>query len=187
MPKCHERKCLNPIEDGAFSGLFRDGWGGAEGGKKAPPLHISHNDETWRSYTLPKRFKKYINHVTRTLNSAEISIFSPEISNFFCIKKYRYRLHFNTEFLILLTVFESLTVVLIKVVAILMMPTKLATLGLLEIKVFWNKVYDVIISAHDVINKILSRESNYIGDVVMWPEFVDSNISMREFVITLIL
>ena len=68
-----------------------------------------------------------------------------------------------------------------------MMPTKLATLGLLEIKVFWNKVYDVIISAHDVINKILSRESNYIGDVVMWPEFVDSNISMREFVITLIL
>ena len=74
--------------------------------------------------------------MTRTLNSAEISIFSPEIINFFYIKKYRYILHFNTEFLILLTVFESLTVVLIKVVAILMMPTKLATLGLLEIKVF---------------------------------------------------
>ena len=160
---------------------------GAGGGKKAPPPHISHNDETWRSYTLPKRFKKYVNHVTCTLNSAEISIFSPEISNFFYIKKYRYRLHFNTEFLILLTVFESLTVVLIKVVAILMIATKLATLALLEIKVFWNKVYDVIISAHAVINKILSRESNYIGDVVKWPEFVDSNISMREFIITLIL
>ena len=109
---------------------------GAGGGKKAPSLHISHNDETWRSYTLPKRFKKHVNHVTCTLNSAEISIFSPEISNFFYIKKYRYRLHFNTEFLIFSTVFESLTVVLIKVVAILMMPTKLATVALLEIKVF---------------------------------------------------
>ena len=55
--------------------------------------------------------------------------------------------------------------------AILMMPAKLATLGLLEIKVTWNIVYDVIISAHDVTNKILSRDSNYIADAVMWPKF----------------
>ena len=35
-------------------------------------------------------------------------------------------------------------------VAILMMSAKSATLGLLEIKVFLNKVYDVIIYVHDV-------------------------------------
>ena len=33
------------------------------------------------------------------LNSVDISIFSPEISNFCYIKKYRYRLKFNTYFI----------------------------------------------------------------------------------------
>ena len=33
-----------------------------------------------------------------------------------------------------------------------MMPAKLATLGLLEIKVFRNKGYEVIISVYDVTN-----------------------------------
>ena len=57
----------------------------------------------------------------------------------------------------LLTLFESLEVALIKMVEILMMSAKLATLGLLKIKVTWNKGYDVIIFVYDVINKILSR------------------------------
>ena len=52
-------------------------------------------------------------------------------------------------------------------VLILMMTAKLATLGILEIKIFSNKSYDVIISVHDVTNKILSRESNYTVNVVM--------------------
>ena len=56
---------------------------------------------------------------------------------------------------------------LINLVAILMMPAKLATLGLLKIKVFRNKGYDFLISVHDVTNKTLSRDSNYIVDVVM--------------------
>ena len=43
----------------------------------------------------------------------------------------------------------------------------MATLGLLKIKVFYNKDYDVIIYVHDVINKNLLRDSNYIVDVVM--------------------
>ena len=47
------------------------------------------------------------------------------------------------------------------------MSAKLATLGLLKIKVFLNKGYDVIISVFDVTNKILSSDSNYIVDVVM--------------------
>ena len=62
-------------------------------------------------------------------------------------------------------------------VLILMMTAKLATLGILEIKIFWNKSYDVIISVHDFTNKILSRESNYTVNVVMWPKFGNSSIS----------
>ena len=72
-------------------------------------------------------------------------------------------------------------------VTILMMSAKMATPGLLKITVFWNKGYDVIISVDDVTNKILSRDSNYIVDVVMWPKFGNSSISMREVIITSIL
>ena len=52
-------------------------------------------------------------------------------------------------------------------VKILMMPAKMATPGLLKIKVFRNKSYYVIYSVYEVINKILSNDSNYIVDVVM--------------------
>ena len=51
------------------------------------------------------------------------------------------------------------------------MSAKVATLGLLEIMVFWKKSYDVIICVDDVTNKILSRDLNYIVDLVMWPKF----------------
>ena len=67
-------------------------------------------------------------------------------------------------------------------VTILMMSAKMATPGLLKIKVFWNKGYDVIISVHDVTNKILSRDSNYNVNVVMWPKFGNSSISVRKVV-----
>ena len=65
-----------------------------------------------------------------------------------------------------------------------MMSAKMATPGLLKITVFWNKGYDVIISVDDVTNKILSRDSNYIVDVVMWPKFGNCSISMRKVIIT---
>ena len=52
-------------------------------------------------------------------------------------------------------------------VTILMMSAKMATPGLLKIKVFRNKGYYVIISVYDVVNKNLLRDSNYIVDVVM--------------------
>ena len=64
-----------------------------------------------------------------------------------------------------------------------LMSAKVATLGLLKIKKFWNNVYDVIFSAYDVINKILSRDSNYIVDVVIWPKFGNSSTSMREVIL----
>ena len=69
-------------------------------------------------------------------------------------------------------------------VTILMMSAKMATLGLLKIKVFWNNGYDVIISVHDVTNKILSHDSNYIIDVLIWSKFVNTSVSMREVIIT---
>ena len=68
-------------------------------------------------------------------------------------------------------------------VTILMMSVKMATLGLLKIKVFWNKDYDVIISVYDVTSKILSNDSNYIVNVVMQPKFRNSSISTREVII----
>ena len=48
-----------------------------------------------------------------------------------------------------------------------MMSAKITTPGYLKIRVFLNKGYDVIIFVHDVTDRILSGESNYIIDVVM--------------------
>ena len=67
-----------------------------------------------------------------------------------------------------------------------MMSAKMATLGLLKIKVFRNKD-DVIIFVYDIINKNLSRDSNDIVDLVMLPKFGNSSTSMREVIITSIL
>ena len=69
-------------------------------------------------------------------------------------------------------------------VTVSMMSEEMATLGLLKRKIFQNKSYDVIVSVHDVTNKLLSRGSNYIVHVVMWPKFGSSGISMREVFIT---
>ena len=72
-------------------------------------------------------------------------------------------------------------------IASLMMSANVATLGLLKMKVIWNKGYDVIIFAHDVTNNILSLESNYIAHAVMWTKFGNSSISMGEVIIASIL
>ena len=71
--------------------------------------------------------------MTRLVRSADISIFSPKISNFSYIKKCRYRLHFDTLFPILFFFFESFKIALLNMVTILMMSAKMATLGLLKI------------------------------------------------------
>ena len=91
-------KYLNPIQDGPLSGCLRIGC------KKTLPLqilsHISYNDETCHCYTLPKEDPKtFESH--DSLSSADISIFSPVISKFCCIKKYSYRLHLIIQKLIL--------------------------------------------------------------------------------------
>ena len=68
-----------------------------------------------------------------------------------------------------------------------MMSAKMATLGFLKQKVYWNKGYDVRIYVHDSNNKILSSNTNYIVDVGMWPKFGNSSIFMKEVIITSIL
>ena len=54
----------------------------------------------------------------------------------------------------------------------------------IKTKVFWNKVYDVMISVRDVTNESLAHDSNYIVDVVMWLKRGNYSISMREVIIT---
>ena len=87
---------LNPIQDKHFRGCSR-----MVAPNRLPLPKICHTYPTMMKLgaviLLPKEdSKKYMNHVTHLLTSADISIFSPEISKFCYIKKYRYRLHFDT-------------------------------------------------------------------------------------------
>ena len=61
-----------------------------------------------------------------------------------------------------------------------MMLAKFATLSVLIIIVFWNKGYDVIISVHNVTNKILSNGSNYI--VKLYCQSCDQSLVTAAFV-----
>ena len=72
-------------------------------------------------------------------------------------------------------------------VTILTMLAKMATLGLLKVKLFWRKGYDVTISVHDITNKILSHGSNYTVDMFVCPKFGNFSIFMKEVIITSIL
>ena len=67
------------------------------------------------------------------------------------------------------------------------MSAKMATPGLLKIKLFWNKGYDVTIYVNDVASKILSCDSNYVVDAVKWPKFGNCSISLREVIMIPIL
>ena len=148
--------CVNPIQDGLFRSCSRiGGWGGA----KWPPFpQICHTYpammklDTVTSY-LSKTEKVYELRDTPLSSPGIISIFSLEINNFCYIKKYRYSLHFDPSFLILLTFLESLKIAWINMVLILMISAKMATPSFLKIKVFWNTGYYVIISAHGITIK----------------------------------
>ena len=67
-----------------------------------------------------------------------------------------------------------------------MMWAKMTTSGLLKIKLFGNKVYEVIVSLNDVNiieRSFLLRDSNYIVNVVIWPKFGNSSMSKKEVII----
>ena len=74
-------------------GLFGAAHEWGEGGKKAPFPKSCHTYPTMMNLDTAtpylKKTQKYINHVTHPLSSADINIFSSEISNF-C---YIHRLH----------------------------------------------------------------------------------------------
>ena len=67
-------------------------------------------------------------------------------------------------------------------VTTLMMSTKIATPGLLKVKLFLNKGYDDLISVHNVTKKVLSRDSNYIVDMVMWKKILEQWTVIKEWV-----
>ena len=77
-----------------------------------------------------------MNHVTHPVSPVDISNFLMEISKFCYYQKCMYRLHFDRTVLILLTVFGSLKIFLIKKVLIMMMSAKMATPGFLKLAVF---------------------------------------------------
>ena len=129
--------------------------------------------------TYLKKIKLYELHDT-PLELSWHQHFLPEISRFCYIRKYRYRLHFKF-------IFNFFWAFLINRVTILMMSAKLTTLGLSKIEVIWYKSYDAITFFHDVTNKMLLYDSSYIVNVVRWPKFGNSTISMREVIITSIL
>ena len=102
-------------------GLFGAAHGWGEGQKDSNPLpKICHTYPVVMKLgtVIPylKKIKKNMNHVTHPLISADISSFSLKIRKLCYIKKYRYRLHFDTQFLIVLTFSESLKITLIKMV-----------------------------------------------------------------------
>ena len=113
------------------------GWRGA---KKATLPKICHTYPTIMKLgtVIPylKKFQKLYESRDTPLSCADISIFLPEISKFCYIKKYRYRFHLDTYFLTVLTFLESTRIVLINMVKILIMSAKMATPGLLKIKIF---------------------------------------------------
>ena len=120
------------------------GWGG--GGPKRPSLPkiccIYHTMMKLGTLIplIPKGDPKTIWVTWHTPLVLLTSAFLPENSKFCYIKKYKYRFHLDIKLLILLTFLESLRIVLINVVKITMMSAKMATSGLLEIKILWKKV-----------------------------------------------
>ena len=114
-----------------------------------------------------KRIQNIYKSLDTCLEFCWLQHFSLEISNFYYIKKYRQKLDYKTSFLFILfyfvcfvlflPFFEFWKVILINITAIFIMSAKLAPLVLLNIKIFWKKYYDVIISAHDSWIKLYCR------------------------------
>ena len=95
---------LNPVQDGN-SGVGV-GWVGVMKPPPNPLPKICHTYSTMMKLGIVvpylKKNKKMYKSRDRPLSSADISIFSAEISKFRHMKKYRYRLHFHAWFLIVL-------------------------------------------------------------------------------------
>ena len=149
-------------------GLF----GAAQGWWGECPPQICHTYPTMQWWNLaqvplPKEDSKNVWITWHTPCIMLTSLFFLRISANFVISRNKdidYILIHNN----IIASFESLKIVFINTIPILMMSAKKATLGFLKLRVFWSKDYNVTISVHAVTNQILSRDSNYTIDVVMW-------------------
>ena len=83
-----------PYSGWAFSGLLKDG--GSQKGTPLPKICLTYPTVMKLGTVIPYLKKIQRVYEPRPLNFADINIFSPEISKFCYIKKYRYRLHFDT-------------------------------------------------------------------------------------------
>ena len=116
---------------------------------RGPKRHISYNDKTWHSYTLPKEDQKNIWimwHVPWVLLRS--AFFHQKSASFAISENIDCILVHNFFFF---WVFKDFF--LVNRVIILMMSAKLATAGCLKISIFQYKGYDVIIVEYEVTNK----------------------------------
>ena len=148
---------FNPIQDG----------------QKAPLPKICHDDETWHSYTLPQEDQKNIWTRDTPPEFCWHQHFSPGNQQILLYQEIQIHIAFwyiiSNSFNFSL---KSLKIFLINMIIILIMSTKMATQGLLKATVFFKKGHGIIIPVHDVTIKILSRDLNYIIDVVIRPNLV---------------
>ena len=99
---------MNHISDGSFRGCSRMMGGGGGGRKKAPVPKICHTYPTMMKLQTHIPYLKKIQKIYKsydTLLTSADSNFLPKISNFCYIEKHKYRLYFDTIFLIFLTIF----------------------------------------------------------------------------------
>ena len=61
---------------------------------------------------------------------------------------------------------------------------KLATPVSLGIEVCGNEDYDVIICVYNITDEISLHESNFVGNVVIWPKFGNFSISITAVILT---
>ena len=146
---------------------------------------ISYNDKTWHGYTLPKIDPKNIWITWHTPWILLISAFFTRNQQILLHQEIQIWIAFwyiiSNSFKFYYWIFKDC---FNKHGYNLMMPANIAAPGFRKIKVYWKKDYGVIISTNDVPSKFVSRDSNYIVDVVMWPKFCDSSISMKEVIIS---
>ena len=140
---------INPIQNGPFRFFSRMGWG------QKDPLHeicytcsIILKLGTVMLYLREIKNIKNI-YITWHNPSAEIGFFRQKLANFAIWR------------------ITSKNSILINFYFFLIESWKV-----LEIWIISNKIYGVMISVHDVTNKILSCNSNYVVKVFMWPNLL---------------
>ena len=129
--------CLTLFRMGIF--MAAHGWGD----QKGPPSlkSVTHILQWWnlaQLYLTYRRSKRIYESRDTPPKFYWYQHFFTRNQQILLYKKYKYRLHFGTQFLFFLTFIESLRIFLIKLVIILMMSAKMATPGLLKITAFWN-------------------------------------------------